>query len=248
MLGFTALSQTPLSQASTALLVNAFIPGATAQFSTGTLLYEAIAFRTLNSVVANLNVAIEFDAKANTTVADTIASTAINAILTDAQASTVPTSVTASFSINDFFDVDAKAFVSFPDVSATTITEVVYPEAQGVAGIEGVALTLNNYDFTDEDAQANILLGTVSASFTVDMANPIAVKFPYQAYADQYNRNRTFFVSAYVNGSSTVHIAEEDYTVYIQKQQGSNTVYIAEEDYTVYIQKQQGSNTVYIAA
>tara|TARA_R110001599_G_scaffold35725_1_gene112639 strand:+ start:296 stop:919 length:624 start_codon:yes stop_codon:yes gene_type:complete len=205
MLGFTTLSQTPLSQSASALFANAFMPGTAAQFSTSNLLYEAIAFRTLSSVAANLNVAIEFDAKANTTVADTIASTVINAILTDAQASTVPTSVTASFSINDFFDVDAKAVIAFSDVSATTITEVVYPEAQGVVGIEGVALTLNNYDFTDEDAQANILLSEVTASFTVELANPIAVVFPYQDYADQYNKQRTLFIGNQ-DKSNTVHI------------------------------------------
>lgn len=205
MLGFTTLSQTPLSQSASAIFANAFMSGTSAQFNTSDLLYEAIAFRTLNSVSANLNVAIEFDAKANTTVADTIASTVINAILTDAQASTVPTSVTASFSINDFFDVDAKAVIAFSDVSAVSLVEPILFDAQAVAGVTGVALTLNNYDFTDEDAQATILLSDVTASFTVELADPIAVVFPYQDYADQYNRQRTLFIGNQ-DKSNTVHI------------------------------------------
>ena len=205
MLGFTALSQTPLSQSASALFANAFMSGTSAQFNTSGLLYEAIAFSTLNSVAANLNLSIGFDAKANTTVADTIASTVINAILTDAQASTVPTSVTASFSINDFTDVDAKAVIAFPDVSALSLVEPLLFDAKAVVGVTGVALTLNNFIFADEDAQATALLGSVSASFTVAMDDPLFVVFPYQDYADQYNKQRTLFIGNQ-DKSNTVHI------------------------------------------
>jgi len=273
MLGFTALSETPLSQSATAVFANAFLPGTLAQFSTGALLYEAIAFHTLPSVAAIGEVAIEFDAQATTSMAEAIAATTINAVVTDAQASTTPTAVTASFSINTFADVDAKALITFPDISATFTADTIAFDAKAAAAIAGVELTLNNYEFADEDAQASIVLPVATSSFTVsafsdvigksnigvssvssnfdissivpsaqaqiaitgvslalnnyefadedakasitldtitatlsvNLADPTAVVFPYQDYADEYSRQRTLFIGKQ-DTNNTVHI------------------------------------------
>ena len=40
MLGFTALSETPLAQSATTIFANAFLPGTLAQFSTGDLVID----------------------------------------------------------------------------------------------------------------------------------------------------------------------------------------------------------------
>jgi riboflavin synthase alpha subunit len=205
MLGFTALSETPLSQSATAVFANAFLPGTLAQFSTGDLLYEAIAFHTLGSVSATGEVDIEFDAQATTSMAEAIAATTINAVLADAQASTTPTAVTASFSINTFADVDAKASIVFDAIPATITAEALGFDAKAVIPITGVSLTLNNYEFTDEDAQASITLDTLSATMSVNLADPTAVVFPYQDYADEYNRQRTLFIGKQ-DSNNTVHI------------------------------------------
>jgi hypothetical protein len=205
MLGFTALSETPLSQSATAIFANAFLPGTLAQFSTGDLLYEALAFHTLPSVAATGEVAIEFDAQATTSMAEAIAATTINAVVTEAQASTTPTAVTASFSINTFADVDAKALITFPDISATFTADTIAFDAKAATAVAGVELMLNNYEFTDEDAQASVTLDTISATLSVNLADPTAVVFPYQDYADEYSRQRTLFIGKQ-DTNNTVHI------------------------------------------
>ena len=205
MLGFTSFSQAPLSQSHSRIFANAFLPGALAQFSTGDLLYEAIAFHTLGSVAATVAVDIEFDAQATTSMADVTTTTAINAILADGKASVTPTAVTASFSINTFADVEAKAFVVFDTIPATITAATLGFDAKAVIPITGVSLTLNNYEFTDEDAQASVTLDTISATLSVNLADPTSVVFPYQNYADEYSRQRTLFLGKQ-DTNNTVHI------------------------------------------
>jgi hypothetical protein len=229
MLGFVTLSETPLSQVTTATVANAFLPSTSAQFDTGVLLYEAIAFHNLTNVSASIDLAIEFDAKANMTLDSNTVSTAINSVVTSAKASIIPTAATASFDVNTFADVDAKAETVIPSVSSVTTLAGVDFDAKANMPITGVFLTLNNFDFSDEDAQASLTLSSILTTLSVNLSNPTAVVFPYQDYANQYNRNRTLFITN----------RDTDNTVYITKQNISNTVYIT---------KQDRSNTVYITA
>jgi len=138
MLGFTAFSQTPISQSTTALFAQAFMPGTAAQFSAGDLLLEAIANPTLASVSASTNVNVLFDAQASTAISDVTASFSINDLLdVDAQAGTTPTGATASFSINTFAEVDAQALITFPDISATFTADTIAFDAKAGAAIAG---------------------------------------------------------------------------------------------------------------
>lgn len=206
MLGFTAFSQTPLSQSATALFAQAFMPGTAAQFSTGDLLYEAIANHILASVSASNNVNILFDAQASTAVSDVIASFSINGLLdVDAQASVTPSAATATGVVNDT-TVVALATITPQSVSAV-IQNVSFADVDAKAniGITGVSLNLNNFVFLDEDAQATATLTGLSMSGTVNLDTPTAVVFPYGDYADEYARQRTLFIGNQ-DRNTTVHI------------------------------------------
>lgn len=227
MLGFVTLSEAPISQVTTATIANAFLPSTSAQFDTGNLLYEAIANHNLTNVSANINLAIEFDAKANMTLDSNVVSTAIDSIVASAKATIIPTPVTASFTANTFGDVDAKAKTSLSSVSSLTTLNNVGFSAKANSPITGVFLTLNNFEFLDEDAQASLTLSSILTTMSVNLADPTAVVFPYQDYASQYNRNNTLFITKN-NTSNTVYITKPNIsnTVYITKQDTSNTVYI----------------------
>lgn len=295
MLGFSALSQAPLSQATTASVALAFLASTLGQATPGAMLFDAKALHTTASVSATTAANILFDAQASIATADAIASTAISDVLYAAQANVTPSAATASFTTgtldyealahitptgavatgeaDQFGDVDAKANITTTGtISTTSVNDFadVFGKASVVPSAVSAFLTIYIGDFADEDAQArafmspavsvtnatsvdfdaksNITTGSTSAVVSVstvegdgqatatflgtlanlyqNLDDPLSVQFPYQDFADDYNTNRTLFVSAY-EGSATVHIAEEDYTVYIQEQQGSNTVHIA---------------------
>lgn len=228
MLGFVSLSETPISQVTTAVIANAFLPSTSAQFDTGTLLYEAIANHNLTNVAASIDLAIGFDAKANMTLDSNTVSTAINSIVTSAKANTTPTPVTASFTANTFAEVDAKARISISSVSSSTALDPLGFSAKANSPITGVFLELNNFNFSDEDAQANITLSSILTTLSANLADPTAVMFPYQDYASQYNKNRTLFINRQ-DTKNTVYITKQDTnnTVYISRQDTNNTVYIA---------------------
>lgn len=205
MLGFSTFSQTPLSQSTTEVNANSFLPGVSAQFNVASLDYEAKAFRTISSVSATGNVDIQFDAQGSTFISDVDATTGINSVSSFGIASIALPSTTASFSINTFTDVDAKASIVFDSINTATNLGILEFRADAISPITGVSLTLNNFNFTDEDAQAKITLSSISASLSVNLEDPTFVVFPYADYADQYNTQRTLFIDKqYTN--NTVYI------------------------------------------
>jgi len=176
MLGFSTLSQTPLSQSTTEVNANSFLPGVLAQFNTGTLDYEALAFHTIPSVSATGNINIEFDAQGSTFISDVDATTSINSISSFGRASIIPTAVSASFSVNVFADIDAKANILIPATTITSNSGTLGFDAQASNVLSGVVLALNNYNFTDEDAQASTTLPSVTASFNVNSFSDVDAK------------------------------------------------------------------------
>jgi len=127
--------------------------------------------------------------------------------------------------IGDFADEDAQARAFIPPaVSVTNVTSVDFDAESNIT--TGSVIASVSADTLAYDAKAVLQLSSILANLYRNLDDPVAVIFPYQDFADNYSTGRTLFVSAY-EGSATVHIAEEDYTVYIQEQQGSNTVYIA---------------------
>lgn len=249
-----AIASTAISDVLYAAQAGVTPSAATASFTTGTLDYEALAHITPTGAVAT-GEADQFgdvDAKANITTTGTISNTSVNDFAdVFGKANVVPSAVSAFLTIyiGDFADEDAQARAFIPPaVSVTNITSVDFDAESNIT--TGSAIASVSADTLAYDAKAVLQLSSILANLYRNLDDPVTVVFPYQDFADDYNTGRTLFVSAY-EGSTTVHIAEEDYTVYTQeqqRQQGSSTVHITEEDYTVYIQEQQGSNTVYIAA
>ena len=176
MLGFTALSETPLSQSVTAVNANSFLPGVIAQFNTGALDYNAKAFRTIPSVTATGNVNIEVDAQGFVFISDVDATTDINSVSSFGKASTIPTAVSASFTANTFADIDAKANRLIPSATITSNSGILGFDAQASSVLSGVVLALNNYNFTDEDAQASTTLPSVTASFSINTFTDVDAK------------------------------------------------------------------------
>jgi hypothetical protein len=176
MLGFSAFSETPLSQSVTALAANAFVPSAQAQFNAGTLDYDAKASRTIPSVSATGNLNIGFDAKGFVFISDVGVTTAINSVSSLGKASTIPTAVSASFTANAFADIDAKANKLIPSATITSNSGVLGFDAQASSVLSGVVLALNNYNFTDEDAQASTTLTSVTASFSINTFTDVDAK------------------------------------------------------------------------
>lgn len=189
----------------------------------------------------------DVDAKANTNISNVSADITASAVDFDAKANITNGTVSASFSINDFYDVDAQATITpssasalftAADIDFDAKANVTPSSATAVILTEGLAdadaqarsflpsATLQTFvsEFSDVDAQATVVSLSVSATLQNSLADPIAVRFPYDPEA--YNRSRTLYLISYDN-NNVVHIAPEDYTVYIQKQNGSNTVYIA---------------------
>lgn len=207
------------------------VPSASvASFSTGVLDYNALAHITptgTSSQVLATDLA-DVDAKANTSVAGTQATGQVEDFLdVDAKANVVPSSASAFLTIyiGNFADEDAQARAFIPPaVSATNVSVVDFDAKSNIttssvsANIIGEAVVTN--------AQATASFDSVFATLFRNLEDPVAVRFPYQDYADQYATGRVLFVTAY-DKAFTVHIAEQDNTVYIDKPQGNNTVYIA---------------------
>jgi len=296
MLGFTTLSETPLSQANASSLAQAFLSASTGQSTAGSLLFDAKATFTLSGVSAVGATEILFNAKASASIVSAMSNISINDIVSTGAANITQNPVTATFTTGtldyqgiahvtptgafvtgtagDFGDVDAQANITTVGTSSSTAVND-FADVLGQANITPSAvsafLTIYIGDFADEDAQArafippavgvastknvdfsaesNITTGSTSALFSIstgtrisakatatfsstianlynNLADPTAVRFPYQDFADDYNRANTLYVVSY-QGSNEVHVTEQDRTVYIDRQQGSNTVYIA---------------------
>ena len=233
------------------LSANITQPAVTASFTTGVLDYRLTANITPTgaSVTGIADSFSDIDAQARITTVGTNSSTAVNDFAdVDAKANVVPSAVSAFLTIyiGDFADEDAqaRAFMS-PAVGVTNATSVDF-DAKSIITTGSTSAVFSISTVEGSGGATASFLGTL-ANLYQNLDDPLFVQFPYQDFADDYNTNRTLFVSAH-EGSATVHIAEEDRTFYTQEQQGSNKVYITEEDYTVYIQEQQGSNIVHIAA
>ena len=149
MLGFTAFSETPISQSTSSLLARAFLTSSIGQSTAGSLLFDAQGSFIVPSVSAVSANAILFDAEAATTVASILSNITINDIVSKGVANTTQSSVTATLTANtvdsladanitfngvnaaatpnNFFDVDAKAnFTVTGSSSSVVVQDVLY--------------------------------------------------------------------------------------------------------------------------
>jgi hypothetical protein len=209
-------------------------PPATATFTAGTLDYQGIAHITPTGafVTGTAGDFGDVDAQANITTVGTSSTTAVTDFAdVRGGANITPSSATAFLTIyiGDFADEDAQARAFMPPaVSVTSIASVDFDAQSNITtGSTSAIFSISTTDPKLEgEGQATATFSGTLANLYQNLVDPTAVIFPYQNFADDYNRNRTLFVSAH-ESRATVYVAEEDYTVYIQEQQGSNTVHIA---------------------
>ena len=201
-----------------------------ATFSTGSLEYNALAYITTTGALSQVLISdlLDVDAKANTSVAGTQATGQVDAFLeVYGKANVVPSSTAAYLSIyiGDFADEDAQARAFIPPAVSVASASVVDFDAKSNITTSSLSANIIN-EAVAAKGEATASFDSVFATIFRNLEDPVAVRFPYQDYADQYTTGRVLFVTAY-DKDFTVHIAEQDNTVYIDKPQGNNTVYIA---------------------
>lgn len=170
MLSFAAISETAIAESSTTLDDSAFMSGAAATASAGTLEYDAKANTDVLSAVTSTTTIAAFsdvNAQASATLDAVTVSTTAN--FGQVNITVTPTAVTATTALNDYINSSSYTLTANPTLSDTTATT-----AAGTAGFDAKAnitldaatadadLTVN--DFTDEDAQGTATVTGVSAS------------------------------------------------------------------------------------
>lgn len=181
MLSFAALSETAIAESTTTLDASAFMSGAAATASAGTLEYDAKANTpALSAVTATTSITAfdDVDAQASVTLGAATVSTAVN--FGQVTLSVTLTAVTATTALNDYINSSSYTLTANPTVSDTTATT-----AAGTAGFDAKAnitldaatadadLTVN--DLADEDAQASTTLSGVSATGAANWDTAIGI-------------------------------------------------------------------------
>lgn len=144
MLGFSAISEAPISQATVSSAALGYLSTTLATITASNLLFEGIANVTADSTAATLSLNIDFDAKATSSLTGTESTT----------------------TVNDFTSVLGKAnFTLNPATAAFTSGQLV---GTGLANfiIPSTASIFSVNDFADVSAEANRTLTSTSASFT----------------------------------------------------------------------------------
>lgn len=231
MLGFSAFSQSALGEATTVLAALGYFSTTVANTNAGTLAYQALAHVTPSSATASgiANAFGDVDAQATTSVVSVFSSFNISDLVDiDAQATVTPSPAVANFT-NAGVDFTAFAHITTSNVGASTaIEELADVDAKANTTLSSTSAYLTIYitDFADEDAQARAFMSPAVSQTNVNLDDPVAVRFPYQDYADSYERSRVLYIVGY-DDNRTVHISPENNTVYIDKDTQSYTVYIA---------------------
>jgi len=232
MLGFSSYSEVPYSVASVSDQALAYPAAVTAALASGTLAYDAQAFTTLNVATSSFATGtLDLDAKANQTIAAVTSTTAINGFTSVTGKATGNLSTTAAF-LNIYItdsDEDAQATAFIGTVSASTAFSGVDYDAKAniTTGTANATGNVNEPDYIWGTAKVypQSLLGTLT--FNLDV--PTTDNFPYEDYADDYNRARVLYILEYQDaGTSTVFIPEENTTVFVDAYRDSSTTVFIE--------------------
>jgi len=221
------LSTTSINDVVSKGAANITQPPVTATFTAGTLDYQGIAHITPTGVFVT-GTAGDFgdvDAQANITTVGTSSTTAVTDFAdVTGGANVTPSSATAFLTIyiGDFADEDAQATAFMPPaVSVTSVASVDFSAQSNIT--TGSTSAIFSISTTDPKLEGK---GKATATFSGTLANiynsladPTAVKFPYQNFSNDYNRARTTYLVGYER-NRTVHITEENRTVYILKNEG----------------------------
>ena len=214
------LSTTSINDVVSKGAANITQPPVTANFAEGTLDYQGIAHITPTGAFVT-GIAGDFgdvDAQANITTVGTSSSTAVNDFAdVTGGANVTPSSATAFLTIyiGDFADEDAQATAFIPPaVSIASVKDVDFSAESNVT--TGSTSALFSISTVDTDAKATATFSSTLANIYNSLSDPTAIKFPYQDFADNYSRARTMYLVGY-DRNRTIHIPEENRTVYILK-------------------------------
>lgn len=141
----------------------------------------------------------------------------------DAQATVVLPSATATFDLGIGFDAESNTGVSGVDL--VTFVSGISTVAKASAYLSGVELGLNSTE-VEVGRNTELTLGGVSALLQVGAVGTSDTTFNYAPFAEDYSRARTFYTVVQDN-NNVVHVAPENYTVYIGAMDSRDTVYIA---------------------
>jgi len=198
-------------------------PPVTATFTASTLDYQGIANITITGAFVT-GIASDFgdvDAQANITTVGTSSSTVVNDFAdVIGRANVTPSSATAFLTIyiGDFADEDAQATAFMPPaVSVTSVASVDFSAQSNIT--TGSTSAIFSISTLEGYGQATATFSGTLANIYNSLADPTAVKFPYQNFSNDYNRARTTYLVGYER-NRTVHITEENRTVYILKNEG----------------------------
>jgi len=185
--------------------------------------YQGIANITITGAFVT-GIASDFgdvDAQANITTVGTSSSTVVNDFAdVIGRANVTPSSATAFLTIyiGDFADEDAQATAFMPPaVSVTSVASVDFSAQSNIT--TGSTSAIFSISTLEGYGQATATFSGTLANIYNSLADPTAVKFPYQNFSNDYNRARTTYLVGYER-NRTVHITEENRTVYILKNEG----------------------------
>lgn len=214
------LSTTSINDVVSKGAANITQPSVTSTFTAGTLDYQGIAHITPTGAFVT-GTASDFgdvDAQANITTVGTSSSTAVNDFAdVTGGANVTPSSATAFLTIyiGDFADEDAQATAFIPPaVSVASVKDVDFSAKSNIT--TGSTSALFSISTVEGEGQATATFSSILANLYNSLADPTAVRFPYQDFADNYNRGRTLYLVGH-DTNRTVHVTEENRTVYVLK-------------------------------
>ena len=214
------LSTTSINDVLSKGAANITQPPVTATFTAGTLDYQGIAHITPTGafVTGTAGDFGDVDAQANITTVGTSSTTAVTDFAdVRGGANVTPSSATAFLTIyiGDFADEDAQATAFMPPaVSVASIASVDFDAQSNIT--TGSTSAILSISTVEGDGQATATFSGTLANIYNGLADPTAVRFPYQDFADDYNRNRAIYLVGY-DRNRTVHVPEENRTVYVLK-------------------------------
>lgn len=246
MLGFTTLSQAPLSQAVTLAEATITLSGCIATFSQGTFSFDAEANFTLPAgAVSNFDAgAVQGKGGADTAVTGTTAQFGAGTLTAKGPADAKPTGVSVTFEQGTGFSFIGEAnFTLSSATSLFTAGDVAF-NADATTATTGTTAT-----FTAGSPSATVSVrGRVEGVFALLRKNlplPVATSFPYEDFADEYSRTRTVYLLSY-DVNRAVFVTPENTTVLLNPIEENTTVHVNPQNTTVYLKAESQKTTVYV--
>jgi hypothetical protein len=248
MLGFTALSETPISQATSFTLALAYLSSAGSILYAEDVLYNALAYVTSPSATSSFTAnTLLFDAKALRSISGATSATAINNVAYDAKANITPNAATSSFTAGTL-DFNALAYITITSAIADILNGGIEYDAKASITTSAVTTAIAT-SALDYDAQANYYITTLLATFVLTLDEPTAVTFDYQQYADSYDRHRALYLLADNKNKTILLPIQPTPTSYTTVHDNKYTITLPErESSIIYLGAQDTNRTVKIAA